>query len=84
MENSEKNNTVASSPNRVINIGNNNPVDLTKFISLLEQELNIKAIKVFEEIQLGEVEKTYADIEKLNKLINYKPTTSLKLVLKSF
>ena len=84
LQNSGKNSAVVSAPNRVINIGNNNPVDLTRFIFLLEQELNIKARKVFEEIQLGEVEKTYADIEKLKKLINYKPTTSLEDGIKKF
>ena len=81
---SEKNMVGDLAPNRVINIGNNNPVNLTKFIYLLEKELKIKAIKLFEEIQLGEVEKTYADIEMMKKLINYQPKTSLEEGIKKF
>ena len=82
--NQEKEVSRALAPNRVINIGNNNPVNLTKFIYLLEKELRIEAVKSFEEMQLGEVAKTYADIEMMKKLINYKPTTSLEEGIRKF
>ena len=54
------------------------------FISLLEKELGIKAIKEFKEMQLGDVQKTFADIESIKSNINIKPKTSLEEGLKKF
>tara|TARA_S200000501_G_scaffold335489_1_gene340185 strand:- start:1304 stop:2353 length:1050 start_codon:yes stop_codon:yes gene_type:complete len=65
-------------PHRIINIGSSNPINLLEFIEILEQEINIKAIRVFEKMQLGDVKKTYADTSYIKDLINYKPNTSLK------
>ena len=73
-----------AAPNRVINIGNNNPVNLLRFIEILEKELDIKAIKSFEKIQLGDVEKTYADIAFMKNLIDFQPSTSLEEGIKKF
>ena len=73
-----------TTPARILNIGNNNPIDLLKFIKILENELDIQAIKIFEEMQPGEVEITYADIKNIQNLINYEPSTSLKTGIKNF
>ena len=54
-------------PYRIFNIGNNKPVKLLKFIELLENELGVGANKVFKPLQMGDVEKTYADINKVNQ-----------------
>ncbi len=54
------------------------------FIELLELELDKKAIKVFDKMQLGDVKKTYADISYIKKLINFEPKTSLNKGIKSF
>ncbi len=71
-------------PHRIINIGSSNPVNLLNFIEILENEINIKAITVFEKMQLGEVRKTYADISYIRDLINFKPRTSLKNGIREF
>ncbi len=71
-------------PYRVVNIGNNTSINLMDFIGILEEELNKKAIKVFEKMQLGDVKKTYADISYIKKLINYQPSTSIEKGLKIF
>ena len=71
-------------PHRIINIGNNNPTKLMEFINLLEIELKKKAIKKFKEMQPGDVKSTYADINLIKELINFKPKTSLKDGLKKF
>tara|TARA_Y100000589_G_scaffold274195_1_gene267888 strand:- start:8776 stop:9810 length:1035 start_codon:yes stop_codon:yes gene_type:complete len=73
-----------TAPHRVINVGNNKPVDLLRFIEILEKELGVEAKKSFEKIQLGEVEKTYADISLMKKLINFEPSTSLQEGIKNF
>jgi UDP-glucuronate 4-epimerase len=62
----------------VFNIGNSKPVDLMEFISIMEDCLGQKAEKVFMPMQDGDVKVTFADTEKLLKLIDYKPSTILK------
>ncbi len=71
-------------PYRVFNIGNNQPVKLMDFISVLETKLGKEANKKFLEMQPGDVLSTYADITKLSKLIGYKPTTSIEYGLEKF
>ena len=62
---------------RIFNIGNGNPVKLLEFIELLEDTLSIKAIKVFEKIQPGDVESTFASTQNLEKWVGYKPTINI-------
>ncbi len=64
-------------PHQIFNIGNSKPVELLHFINLLEVNIGIKAIKNFKEMQLGDVKKTFANTEKLNKWIDYSPSTSI-------
>ncbi len=66
-----------SAPHQIFNIGNSRPIELLDFIQLLEQNIGIKAIKNFKEIQSGDVIKTYANTQKLNSWINYSPRTSI-------
>ena len=40
---------------------NSQLINIIEFIEILEREINIKAIRVFEKMQLGDVKKTYAD-----------------------
>ncbi len=62
---------------KVYNIGNNNPVQLMDFIEIIEQKLGIKAIKNMLPMQLGDVNKTYADVKKLINDYEYKPSTNI-------
>ncbi len=73
-----------SIPYRVINIGNSTSIKIMDFIEILEKELNKKAIKKFEEMQLGDVKRTYADITYIKNLINYQPSTSISKGIKDF
>ena len=63
---------------KVYNIGNNKPENLLSFISVIENYLNIKAIKKFKPMQPGDVMKTYADISDIKNDFNFLPTTSIK------
>lgn len=65
-------------PYQIYNIGNNCPVDLMYFISILEKELGIKANKELLPMQPGDVWETYADIDNLTKLIGFKPKTTIE------
>ncbi|URQ97587.1 NAD-dependent epimerase [Pseudoalteromonas sp. SCSIO 43095] len=63
---------------RLFNIGNNQPVQLESFINTIENALAKKANKKYLPMQDGDVVRTYADIEELNKQIGFKPETNLQ------
>lgn len=63
---------------QLFNIGNNSPVQLEHFISVLEDSLGKKAIKEYRPIQPGDVPATYADISDLSNLIGFEPKTSIE------
>jgi len=71
-------------PYKIYNIGNNNPVQLMKFISLLEECLGKKALKNLLPMQPGDVPATYADVDDLMKDVGFKPKTPLKEGIKKF
>ena len=66
-------------PCRIINIGNSNPVNLNIFIEEIENKLKTEAIKNYVEIQPGDVEKTWSNVNLLKSLIGFEPKTSIKL-----
>ena len=74
----------AKSPYTVYNIGNNSPVKLMDFISIIEKVLGIEAKKNFMPMQAGDVEATYADVTDLINNLGYKPETSLEYGVKQF
>ncbi len=71
-------------PYRIFNIGNSNSISIMDFISALEKEIGISALKQFEPMQKGDVEKTYANTDELEEYIGYKPNTSLENGLNKF
>tara|TARA_B100002052_G_scaffold269425_1_gene268813 strand:+ start:6538 stop:7563 length:1026 start_codon:yes stop_codon:yes gene_type:complete len=73
-----------SSLYKIYNIGNSNPVFLMDFIEAIEKEIGIKALKNFMPMQLGDVNKTYADVSKLIDDYDYSPSTGIDLGVKYF
>lgn len=71
-------------PYKLYNLGNNNPVELTKFIELLERNLRKKAIKNMLPMQAGDVPITYADVDDLMRDVGFRPSTTLETGLKKF
>ncbi len=67
----------STAPYKIYNIGNNSPIKLMDFIACLEKSLGIEAKKDFMDIQPGDVESTYADVQGLIDDLNYKPNTSI-------
>jgi UDP-glucuronate 4-epimerase len=65
-------------PYRLYNIGNNNPVELMRFIEVLEEYLGKKAEKNLLPIQAGDVPATYADVDDLMRDVGFKPATSIE------
>lgn len=68
----------------IFNIGNNYSVRLLYFIKCLENELQMKAHKVMEEMQPGDVLNTWADTKELVDIIGYKPRTKIEEGVKLF
>ena len=71
-------------PFRIFNIGNSKPIELLRFIEILENELGEKAIKNFLPIQPGDVEATAANTDLLEEWIDFKPSTSIEIGVKNF
>jgi UDP-glucuronate 4-epimerase len=69
---------------KIYNLGNNKPVKLTKFISVIETCLNKKAVIKLLPMQAGDVEITYADIDDAKKDFNYNPKTNIDTGLQHF
>lgn len=65
-------------PYRVYNIGNHQPVELLRFIEILEDCLGKKAVKNFLPLQPGDVYATYADVEDLMRDTGFKPDTPIE------
>jgi UDP-glucuronate 4-epimerase len=74
----------SSAPFRIYNIGNNAPVDLSKYISTLEDCLGKKAVKNLLPLQAGDVPDTFADVEDLVRDVGYRPATSVETGIRRF
>lgn len=71
-------------PCRVVNIGNQDPVQLLAFVEAIEEHLGKKARKNFVDMQPGDVPQTYASTELLFALTQFKPKTPLSQGVKEF
>ncbi|MEK7851042.1 MAG: NAD-dependent epimerase [Deltaproteobacteria bacterium] len=71
-------------PYKNYNIGNNNPVELMRFIEVLEDALGKKAKKNLLPMQPGDVPATYADVDDLMRDVGFKPATSIEDGIKRF
>lgn len=71
-------------PYRIYNIGNNQPVELLDFISILEDKLGKKAIKKFLPLQAGDMPVTYADVDDLIRDTGFRPVTPLEEGIANF
>ncbi len=68
----------SNAPYRVLNIGNNQPVELMAYIETLEQALGRTAVKNFLPLQDGDVPATYAATSDLLALTGFSPATSVQ------
>ena len=68
----------------IYNIGNNNPVNLMDFISAIEKKLNLVIKKKMMSIQPGDVKSTFADVNKLVKDLDYKPSVGIDKGISEF
>jgi len=71
-------------PYRIYNIGNNQPVELMRYIEVLEQCLGKQAEKNMLPLQQGDVPATYADIDDLMRDVGFKPNTPIEKGIDNF
>ena len=71
-------------PCRVYNIGNENPVELERFVRILEEHLGKKAVIEYLPMQAGDVVATYADVQDLTADVGFHPATSPEVGLGKF
>ena len=68
----------------IINLGNNQPVKLSQFIEIIEDLTNKKAKIIEKPRHPADVPKTFADIKKAKKLLDWSPKVDLKTGMKQF
>jgi len=64
-------------PHRIFNVASNNPTNLLNFIELLESSLGVKAVKKMKPMQPGDIQTTFADINRLENWASFRPKVSL-------
>jgi UDP-glucuronate 4-epimerase len=74
----------STAPYRLYNIGNNKPVELLRYIEVLESCLGKKAQRNLLPLQLGDVPDTYADVDNLVEDVGYQPTTPIESGISRF
>jgi UDP-glucuronate 4-epimerase len=65
-------------PYRIYNIGNERPVELLRYIEVLEQCLGRKAVMEMLPLQAGDVPDTEADVSELIGQVGYRPVVSVE------
>lgn len=65
-------------PYSLFNIGNNQPIQLSRFIQAIETACGKQAEKVMLPMQPGDVERTYADTSRLEEKVGYKPQMEIE------
>ena len=71
-------------PYSLYNIGNNQPIELSRFIEAIETATGKTAEKIYMDMQPGDVKRTYADIDRLEAAVGYKPATSIEEGIERF
>lgn len=75
---------LSSAPYQIFNIGNNSPVQLMGFVEAIEEVTGTKAEILKKPLQMGDVPKTYADVQSLFDYIDFQPGTNIKDGVKRF
>lgn len=74
----------AEIPYSLFNIGNNEPIELARFIKAIETACGRETEKIMLPMQPGDVERTYADTQRLEEIVGYKPATEIEQGIQQF
>jgi UDP-glucuronate 4-epimerase len=76
--------SLSSAPYRILNIGNSSPVPLLDYIEAMEDALGMKAKRNMLPMQPGDVPATYANVDDLEAITDFRPRTTVKEGVKNF
>ena len=68
-------------PHRVFNLGNHTPVELERFIQVIEDAAGRPAQKVYKPMQPGDMVETMADTSRAHAAFGFEPATSIEIGL---
>jgi UDP-glucuronate 4-epimerase len=68
----------------VINLGESRTVPLRDLVKIIEDNIGKKAVIEYAEHQKGDVFRTYADVSKAKKMLNYRPKVPIEQGIKMF
>ena len=71
-------------PHRIYNLGNHRPVELRRFVTVLEQALGMTAEVQLAPLPPGDAVRTFADIEASRRDLGFEPKTSIEEGLPRF
>lgn len=71
-------------PYRLYNIGNSRPVELLRYIEVLEEALGRQAVRKLLPMQPGDVPDTFADVQELTRDVGYRPSTPIEVGVRRF
>lgn len=74
----------SDAPHRVYNIGNNQTESLMHMIAIIEDTLGLKAEKIMEPMQPGDVKETSADISAIQADLGFQPATRIEVGIPNF
>ncbi|GAB2829518.1 Rossmann-fold NAD(P)-binding domain-containing protein [Ferruginibacter profundus] len=69
---------------RTLNLGNNSPVKLNDLVNMIYEAMGKEKNISYTEMQPGDVDITFADIELARQLLDYSPSTDIKTGLSNF
>lgn len=67
-----------------INLGNNSPVKLNQLVDIIYNAMGKEKNVIYEAMQPGDVDITFADISKAGRLLGYKPATDMATGIQKF
>lgn len=71
-------NSLSNALYKIYNLGNHQPVELMRFVEVIEAALGRATQKIFLPLQPGDVVSTYAGMDDLMQAVDYQPTTSIE------
>lgn len=74
----------STAPFQIYNIGNNNKIQLMRYIEALEHQLGMNAKLNMMDMQAGDVPATWADVDDLVEDVGFKPNTSIEEGIEQF
>jgi UDP-glucuronate 4-epimerase len=74
----------SSAPYRLNTIGSNQPIELLRYIEVLEHCLGRRAERIMKPLQIGDVPDTCADVAELIADVGYKTDTPIEVGVRNF